>query len=69
MAKSDTQFSKLWTNTDGAELKITITPTSANYEPNRIYDYTVTLEAMAFASNQDRFHEISVTFRLVLMQK
>ena len=58
-------YSKIWTQSNGAKLKITLSSNTANLLVDTVYTYKVNLEAIAFGSNQEGFYSIAVRLRFV----
>ncbi|MFX0064090.1 MAG: hypothetical protein ACFFC7_18115 [Candidatus Hermodarchaeota archaeon] len=63
-----TSYSKTWIQSTGS-LKVTISPNSAIFEAEKEYIYTITLEPVAFASNQDGFYSLAVCLRFLNSKK
>ena len=57
-------YSKIWVSGRGDQLSINITPETNNFETGNIYSFSIVITSISFASNQDRFHQISVQLRL-----
>ncbi|UCE12789.1 MAG: hypothetical protein JSV04_11415 [Candidatus Heimdallarchaeota archaeon] len=56
-------YSKIWIQSNGAKLKIEISPSSANLEVDSVYSYLMTFEAIEFSSDQSKFYSLSARLR------
>lgn len=62
-------YQKTWSTDRGSELRIDVTPDTASFQPMKIYSYTVTLTAVKFGTDTDRFHEITVYVQFLNAQR
>ncbi|MFW9997800.1 MAG: zinc ribbon domain-containing protein [Candidatus Odinarchaeota archaeon] len=58
-------YSKNWSSSTNSTIQITISPDGADFQPDQVITFTVTIKAISFASNQDRFHNILVCLRFL----
>ncbi|MFW9997601.1 MAG: hypothetical protein ACFFD4_36510 [Candidatus Odinarchaeota archaeon] len=56
-------YVKIWTQSNGSNLKVTITPNSANLQVRSWYRYTVELEAVNLALDQEGFFSLAIRLR------
>jgi hypothetical protein len=59
-AKGAPTFTKNWSTNKGSLMNVTITPDSAEFSTNDIYNFLVTIKATAFGTNVDRFYDIYI---------
>ncbi|MFX1253621.1 MAG: hypothetical protein ACFFCZ_18565 [Promethearchaeota archaeon] len=64
-----TTYSKTWIQSNGSKLYVSISPNSAILESEKEYVYTITLESIVFASNQDGFYSVAVCLRFLNSKK
>ncbi|MFX0125703.1 MAG: hypothetical protein ACFFAE_18915 [Candidatus Hodarchaeota archaeon] len=62
-------YSKIWTQSDGSKLEITISSYSTNLLVDTTYTYKIILKANAFGSNLDGYYSIAVGIRFICSEE
>ncbi|MFX1286613.1 MAG: hypothetical protein ACFFB5_23455 [Promethearchaeota archaeon] len=60
---ANSAYSKIWTQSDGSQLEITISSYSINLLVDTTYTYKINLKVNAFGSNLDGYYSIAVGLR------